>query len=94
MPLILFWAEVVEEEEEDDDKNSIFLGLLKIEVSFYSSSSDSIFISPEKRDSSSSSIFISAGKTEFSSSSSSSTSARNKIKDILVVAEKVLGFNR
>ena len=31
MPLILFWAEV--EKEEDDDKNSIFLGLMKMEES-------------------------------------------------------------
>ena len=30
MPLILFWAKVVEEEE-DDDENSVFLGLMKME---------------------------------------------------------------
>ena len=30
MPLILFWAEVVEEEE-DDDENSIFPGPMKME---------------------------------------------------------------
>ena len=42
----------------------------KTEVSFYSSSSDSVFISPEKREDSSSSIFISPEKIEFSSSSS------------------------